>query len=54
MKTKQNDLDYVKANRRGSRDAEFEQTNNGWSSKNKVHTSKKNYDRKRDKGVELC
>lgn len=37
--------DYIKANRRGSREAElsFEQ---GWKAKHKVHTSKKNYTRK--------
>ena len=38
--------DYVKANRKGARDAELELTHNGWVSKNKVHKSKKNYSRK--------
>lgn len=36
---------YLKANRKGSRDAELE-NENGWKSKNKIHKSVKNYSRK--------
>jgi hypothetical protein len=45
MKKKGNISDYVKANRKGSREAEFE-TSAGWTSKTKVHKSKKQYNRK--------
>lgn len=38
-------MDYIKANRRGSREAELE-NENGWKAKHKVHHSKKNYSRK--------
>jgi hypothetical protein len=37
---------YIKANRKGSRDAELE-NETGWKAKNKIHKSKKNYDRKK-------
>ena len=37
--------DYIKANRKGSRDAELEDST-GWDSKHNVHKSKKNYSRK--------
>jgi len=37
--------DYIKANRRGSREAELE-NKTGWSSKHSVHPSKKTYSRK--------
>lgn len=50
MKTKKKDsfMDYIKANRRGSREAEIE--NHGHPvSINRVHVSKKVYNRKRDK-----
>jgi uncharacterized protein YcsI (UPF0317 family) len=50
MKTKKKDsfMDYIKANRRGSREAEIE--NHGHPvSFNRVHVSKKVYNRKRDK-----
>lgn len=40
--------DYIKANRKGSRDAELE-SENGFKSKHKIHKSKKNYDRKTEK-----
>jgi hypothetical protein len=43
--------DYVKANRKGSRDAELE-LNNGFMRKHAIHKSKKAYDRKRNK--KLC
>jgi hypothetical protein len=45
MKTKVRVSDYVKANRRGSREAELE-ISVGWTAKTKVHKSKKQYDRK--------
>ncbi|GHT67410.1 hypothetical protein AGMMS50239_30530 [Bacteroidia bacterium] len=45
MKKKGKVSDYVKANRKGSREAEFE-VSAGWTSKTKVHKSKKQYDRK--------
>jgi len=38
-------IDYVKANRKGSREAELEDQT-GWSAKNKIHKSKKTYTRK--------
>ena len=38
-------LDYVKANRKGSREAELE-VSIGWAAKTKVHKNKKKYDRK--------
>ena len=44
MKKGKND-DYIKANRKGSRDAELE-NETGFKSKHKVHKSMKNYDRK--------
>jgi len=37
--------DYIKANRKGSRDAQLE-NEAGWVAVRKVHTSKKNYIRK--------
>jgi hypothetical protein len=37
--------DYIKANRRGSRDAELE-NQTGWKGSHKVHKSVKNYSRK--------
>ena len=38
-------MDYVKASRKGSRDAELENST-GFKSTHKVHTSQKNYTRK--------
>ena len=40
-----NQMDYIKANRKGSRDAELEREA-GWTAVRKVHGSKKNYTRK--------
>jgi hypothetical protein len=37
--------DYIKAARKGSRQAELEDST-GWTAKHKVHKSKKNYNRK--------
>jgi hypothetical protein len=45
MKKKGKVSDYVKANRKGSREAELE-LSAGWTAKTKVHKSKKQYDRK--------
>jgi hypothetical protein len=39
------DEDYLKANRKGSREAELENAS-GWAGKSKVHKSKKEYSRK--------
>jgi len=38
-------LDYIKANRRGSRDAELENST-GWKSTHKIHKSENTYSRK--------
>ena len=48
MKTKLNyTIDtYIKANRKGSREAELE-VSSGWVAKHKIHKSKKQYNRKR-------
>ena len=47
-------LDYIKANRKGSRDAELENAH-GWTSKHKIHLSIKNYSRKtKHKNVTFC
>jgi len=40
-----NQLDYIKANRKGSREAELE-SENGFTQTHKVHKSQKNYSRK--------
>ncbi|MDR3268369.1 MAG: hypothetical protein LBT83_04805 [Tannerella sp.] len=45
MKTKGKVSPYIKANRKGSREAELA-LSVGWTSKTKVHKSKKKYDRK--------
>jgi hypothetical protein len=45
MKTKGKVCDYIKANRKGSREAEYE-TSTGWTSQTKVHKNKKKYSRK--------
>jgi len=43
LKSKQED--YLKANRKGAREAEIENAT-GWNAKHKVHKSKNNYTRK--------
>lgn len=48
MKT--NLMDYVKANRKGSREAELE-LRTGWISVHKVHKSKKSYNRHNKKVI---
>ena len=40
-----NQMDYIKANRKGSRDAQL-QDEEGWVAVKKVHKSKNNYTRK--------
>jgi hypothetical protein len=40
-----NTIDYIKANRKGSREAQLE-SENGWVAIRKVHKSKKTYTRK--------
>ena len=40
-----NQMDYIRANRKGSRDAELEREA-GWTAVRKVHKSSKNYTRK--------
>lgn len=37
--------DYIRANRKGSREAELENST-GWSATHKIHKSKKTYSRK--------
>ena len=43
-------LDYIKANRKGSRDADIEDET-GFKSKHKIHKSSKSYNRKRDNKI---
>lgn len=43
--------DYIKASRRGSREAELE-LSPGFVSKHKVHKSKKSYNRQENKKIE--
>jgi len=38
-------MDYIRANRKGSREAEL-MDENGWKSRNKIHRSQKPYSRK--------
>ena len=45
MKKKDKFKDYIKANRKGSRDAELE-NGSGWKATHKIHSSKKDYKRK--------
>lgn len=53
QKTQIGDLnDYIKANRRASRNEAFERNGGGqFVSLNKIHKNKKKYDRKRDKKI---
>lgn len=44
--------DYIKANRKASREIELEQ-HVGWVAVDRPHRNKKLYDRKRDRRVEL-
>jgi len=44
--------DYIKANRKGSRDAELE-NGSGFKAITKVHKSKKTYNRKNNKDIDL-
>lgn len=45
MKRNDKFKDYIKANRKGSRDAELENST-GWKAIDKIHKSKKDYKRK--------
>ena len=45
MKNSKKNMDYVKASRKGSRDAELENSS-GFKSTHKVHKSQKQYSRK--------
>ncbi len=45
MKPTDKHKDYIKANRRGSRDAELENSS-GWKAVRKIHRSKRTYTRK--------
>lgn len=45
MKTVDKHKDYIKANRKGSRDAELENSS-GWKAVRKIHRSKRTYTRK--------
>ena len=42
------ETDYIKANRKGSREAELD-IENGWKCRNKVHKNKRKYNRKKQK-----
>jgi hypothetical protein len=46
MKTKIELIDFIKANRRGSREFELE-FSTGWTSKHKIHSTEKIYSRKK-------
>jgi len=48
MKNTIDKYDYIKANRKGSREADFE-ISTGFQSMHKVHKSKKTYNRKENK-----
>jgi len=48
MKHKNKHMDYIKANRKGSREAELE-CSTGWKAVRKVHKSKRTYSRKNKK-----
>ena len=45
MGKKNKHMEYVRANRKGSRDAELE-NEMGWKSRNRIHKSQKQYNRK--------
>jgi len=46
-------FDYIKANRKGSREAELE-NQTGWSAKDKVHKSSRTYSRKEKYKKSYC
>ena len=52
MKKKNKFLDYIKANRKGSRDAEIEDET-GFKSIHKIHKSNKSYNRKKKNKTEF-
>lgn len=43
--------DYIKANKKASREIELEQNGGRWVAKDRPHKNKKAYDRKRDKKI---
>lgn len=45
--------DYIKANRKASREIELEANGGKWVAKNKIHKSKKAYNRKEGKHVDF-
>lgn len=45
--------DYLKANRKASREIELEQNGGRWVAKDRPHKNKKAYNRKRDRQVDL-
>ena len=49
MKPKDKHKDYIKASRKGSRDAELENSS-GWKAIRKIHRSKRTYNRKDKSG----
>ena len=52
MQSKPHIEDYIKANRRGSREAQLE-SERGWVAVRKVHRSKKAYRRKPKHGIDF-
>lgn len=45
--------EYLKANRKAARELELEQNGGRWIAVNRPHKNKKQYDRKRDRRVDL-
>lgn len=54
MKTKPNEKDYIKANRKASREAEIKMYGKSITWRHTVHKSKKTYNRQRYKHIEIC
>ena len=52
MKRDKKYLNYIKANRKGSRNAELD-NEKGWVQKHKIHKSKKRYSRKLKHGLKI-
>ena len=45
--------EYIKANKKASREIELEQNGGRWVAKDRPHKNKKVYDRKRDKKIDF-
>lgn len=45
--------DYMRANRKASREIELEQNGGRWVAKDRPHKNKKKYDRKRDRQIDF-